>query len=102
MLGSTPLNVLDDCRYLGVHIDNKLDFSLHINQITRKIARNTGVFFKIRNYLPLKARLDFYYGFIYPYLIYGVTVWGGTYDCHLNKLAVQQKRIVRAISYAGF
>ena len=102
MLGSAPLNVLDDCRYLGVHIDSKLDFSLHINQITRKIARNTGVFFKIRNYLPLKARLDFYYGFIYPYLIYGVTVWGGTYDCHLTKLTVQQKRIVRAMSDAGF
>ena len=93
---------MDDCRYLGVHIDSKLNFNLHINQITRKISRNTGIFFKIRKNLPLRARLDFYYGFIYPYLIYSVTVWGGTYDCHLSKLIVQQKRIIRAISDAGF
>ena len=101
MLGSHQLSVLDDCRFLGVQIDSKLDFKLHIDQITRKIARNTGIFFKIRNNLPLKARLDFYYGFVYPYLIYSVTVWGGTYGCHLSKLIVQQKRIIRAISDAG-
>ena len=101
-LGTQNLTIVSDSKFLGVHLDTKLNFDKHIDYITGKIARSTGIFFKIRGNLPLKARLGFYFGFIYPFLIYNVTVWGGTYNCYLSNLIVQHKRIIRAIADAGF
>ena len=42
--------------------------------------------------------LNYYYGFIYPNLIYNIEIWGGTFPCHLESLHVIQKRIVRIIA----
>ena len=82
---------------MGVHIDNKLSFLKHINYLSGKISRSTGIFYRIRRFLPLKARIQFYYCFIYPYLSYCVIVWGATFPTHLTNIIVQQKRIIRLI-----
>ena len=66
--------------FLGVFIDGKLNFHIHIKYVIIKIAHNTGIFYKIRDYLPMKVKL-YYYSLIYSYLINNVEVWGGTYYC---------------------
>ena len=79
-----------------------MNFSVHIGNVVKKISRHTGVLFKIRANIPMKARLDYYYAFVYPYLSYNVIIWGGTYLTHLNPLIVQHKRTIRTICDAGF
>ena len=98
VMDSNHLEYVNSCRYLGIHIDNRLTFSEHINFITGKIARSTGILYKLRFFIPPDARLNFYYAFAYPYLSYCVLVWGGTYDSHLKNLIVQQKKIIRVIA----
>ena len=90
------------CKYLGIYLDHKLTFKEHIQYINSKISRNTGILYKIREYLPLKARLDYYYAYIYPYLTYNTIIWGGTYLTHLQPIILQQKRTIRTIANAGF
>ena len=92
----------NSCKYLGVHLDKNMTFSVHIDEVLNKISRHTGILFKIRNNLPTKARLDYYYAFIYPYLSYNVIFWGATYQTYLNPLIVQHKRTIRTICDAGF
>ena len=101
-LGDDVLKLENSCMFLGVNVDKNLNFSLHINSITSKISKNTGIFYRIRNNLTERARLNFYYAFIFPFLSYNVIVWGGTCRNHLNPLVVQQKRIIRLIANAGF
>ena len=55
---------VDHCKYLGVRIDNKLTFKDHIGYIITKISRYTGILYKIRDNLPMKNRLDYYYAYI--------------------------------------
>ena len=95
----TPVN---NCKYLGIFLDNKLTFKNHIQFINSKISRYTGMLYKIRENLPIKTRLDFYYAYIYPYLSYCTIIWGGTYATHLQPLIIQQKRTIRTITGAGF
>ena len=92
----------DSCKYLGVHLDKNMNFGVQIRDVVNKISRHTGVLFKIRNNLPMKARLDYYYAFIYPYLSYNVIFWGGTYPTYLNPLIVQHKRTIRTMCDAGY
>ena len=42
--------------------------------------------------------LSLYYSLVYPYLTYCIQIWGSTYDSHLVKLIVLQKKIIRIIS----
>ena len=74
--GNNLVNFIFDCKFLGVNIDRNLTFGSHIDQVCAKISKNCGILYKIRNELPLQARVDFYYAFIYPYLTYNVVVWG--------------------------
>ncbi len=39
---------------------------------------------------------------VYPYLSYGITLWGFTYDIHLNKHKIQQNKIIRSIAGAHY
>ena len=48
----------------------------------------------------MKARLNYYYSLIYPYLSYCVIVWGGTYESTLRNLVIQHKKLVRIIADA--
>ena len=98
----TEIHQTNCCKYLGVHLDKKLSFKDHIKYINSKISRHTGILFKIRDNLPLKARLDYYYAFIYPYLSYNIIIWGSAFDTHLLPLITQQKRAIRTIIGAGY
>ena len=90
------------CKYLGVYLDSKLTFNDHIKYINGKISRLTGILYKIRDNLPMKTRLDYYYAYIYPYLSYNIIIWGGTFQTHLQALILQQKRTIRTITNAGY
>ena len=76
----TEIHRTNCCKYLGVHLDSKLNFKDHIQYINSKISKHTGILYKIRDNLPLKTRLDYYYAFIYPYLTYNIIIWGSTYQ----------------------
>ena len=97
MSSGDPLSYNSNCKFLGIHLDDKLTFRTHIDSIISKISKNNGILYRIRNSLPLQARLDFYHGFIYPYLTYNVIVWGGAYQAHLQPLIVMHKRVIRTI-----
>ena len=92
----------NSCKYLGVFVDNRLTFKDHIKYINAKISRHTGILYKIRDNMPLKTRIDYYYAYIYPYLSYNTLIWGGTYDTHLQPLVLQQKRTIRTLTNSGF
>ena len=69
----TPIN---HCKYLGVRIDNKLTFKDHIGYIISKISRYTGILYKIRDNLPMKNRLDYYYAYIYTRIYHIILLFG--------------------------
>ena len=101
LLQNDVLKPSESCKFLGVYLDNKLSFKNHIQHITSKISRHTGILYKIRDLLPVKSRLDYYYSFIYPYLTYCVIVWGSSSASNLKPLIIQQKRAVRTILNAN-
>ena len=92
------------CKFLGVRLDLDLSptFQRHINFVTSKISRHSGILYKIKDRLPIQARLNYYHAFVYPFLKYNVEVWGGSYPTHLKSLIAQHKRVVRNIADAGF
>ena len=92
------INRVSYTKFLGIIIDEKLNWKQHINYVSGKVSRCIGMIIKSRKVLNTESLLTLYYSFIYPFLIYCNHVWGSTYISHLNKLELLQKKIVRIIS----
>ena len=101
-LGNQRLEKSKNCKFLGVTIDEKLNFKDHILSVIGKISITVGLLYKFRNSLNLDAKLNFYYSLIYPLINYNIIVWGGTYSTHLQNLINLQKRSIRIISNAPY
>ena len=57
-------------KFLGVRIDSKLNWNLHIQYIKSKIAKGVGIIRKARRFLADEILITLYYAFLYPYLQY--------------------------------
>ena len=82
-------------KFLGVHIDNKLNWKMHIDYVSGKIARGIGILLKTRKVLRNECMTNLYYAFIYPYLIYCNHIWGNTYTTTLSKVQILQNKAIR-------
>ena len=101
-LNGIPLNYVNSARFLGVMIDNNLNFKSHIDNLVNKVSKLAGILYKIKDCFPISTKLMYYNSFVLPHLTYNILHWGGTNDVHLQSLVVLQKRIVRTIANANF
>ena len=79
-IGQSMLKQTSQCKYLGLIIDNKLNWAAHIAHVKSKISKCVGILMQPRPCLTRKCLLDLYYSFAYPYLIYCLELWGNAGD----------------------
>ena len=89
---------VSEAKFLGVILDDNLNWSNHIAYIKRKVAKSVGIIIKARKVFNKETMLSLYNSLVYPYLSYCIHVWGSAYEVHLSDLVVLQKRIIRIIS----
>jgi len=89
-------------KFLGVFIDEKLNWKKHIEHIASKISKGIGAMGRVRNIVPNKALLMLYYALVYPYLTYCNIVWGSACISSLTKLVSLQNRAIRLITRSPF
>ena len=97
-----PLKFCNETKSLGVIFDQNLSFKSHIQVIISKISKTIGIFYKIRYLVPYNVLLNLYYSLIYPYLIYCLLIWGGTFKTHLYDILLLQKKLVRIITKSNY
>ena len=97
-LSHTTLPYVNHVKFLGLYLDRRLNFSVHIDSVASKLSKISGILFSIRNYAPECVLMNLYYSLVFPHLIYGVLLWGGAAKVHLEPLILMQKRIVRILT----
>ena len=97
-INNTKINEVSSSKFLGVIIDNKLNWSQHINYIKNKIAKSVGIIVKARKVFDQPTLLSLYNSLIYPYISYCIHVWGNAPNCYISGLIVLQKKAVRIVS----
>ena len=85
-LGSKPVSRVNCIKYLGVLIDSTLSWKPHIVELSKKLARTSGIFYKIRHYIPFDTLKLLCYSLSYSFITYGISVWGLTHPSYLNPL----------------
>ena len=98
LINGNQITEVNETKFLGVIIDNKLTWCPHIMYISKKIAKGIGIILKARKVFNNETLFSLYYTFVYPYLNYCIHVWGKAYDTHLRHLIVLQIKIIRIIN----
>ena len=63
-MNKTRLQRENSIKYLGVIFDDKLCWTNHIDNLSNQLARCSGLFCRLRNYVPRKTLCLLYYNLV--------------------------------------
>ena len=101
-VGNNTMNDTSVTKFLGIHLDKKLNFVNHITEMSMKVAKTIEFLYKLNHFLPETILKTLYTLLIHPYLSYGIEAWHGTYQNKTSKIFVLQKKAIRAINNLAY
>ena len=90
--------LVENFMFLGITINNKLNWNSHINKVTNKISKTVGILNKLRTFLPSGVLQTIYNTLILLHMIYGILAWGR----HTKVIHKIQKRAIRIIAASKY
>ena len=95
---TSNISVCESSKYLGVTIDHRLSFKLHILSLETRVSRSVGILSKLRSTFPSPTLLLLYHALVQPHLVYVLPLWGSTFKTYLSKLQILQNKALRIIT----
>ena len=80
-IGEDIIERVNSCKYLGVYLDDNLQYHDQINHIKSKLRQMRGISYRLGKYLDKKSARKIYYSMVYSTVAYCITVWGGVFCC---------------------
>ena len=101
-MGVHEIEKTDNYTYLGIIMDDKLNWNLQTNKLCSKLSNVCGVLSKVRHYLDRSALMLIYNSLFDSRLRYGILGWGTASEKNLSRLRVLQNRAIRFITFSSF
>ncbi len=89
---------VSEFNFLGVTINENLNWKCHIDKISNKISRNIGILNKLKHFLPMQTKMLLYNSLILSQINYGLLIWG--FSC--QRIVKLQKKSVRIIALSKY
>ena len=74
------------CRYLGIMIDNNLNFDIQLNKTLTKMANAIRSIYLVRHFLPLKARIGLFKSLVLSHLNFSDIFFNRCWLCNFREL----------------
>ena len=100
-LNNTALNKSNSVKYLGVMIDDQLNWKTHIELLEKKLSTACALVCKLRYFVNQSCLLKYYYAHVYSHLQYAILAWGSANKSTMKKLNVLHRRVVRLMCLHG-
>lgn len=97
-LNNCAITQSDCIKYLGVYVDQHLNWKQHISVLSKKISRSIGLMYKLRPFVNINVLKNVYNSLIYSHIVYGIQVWGSACDSVLRQILTLQKKAVRMLT----
>ena len=96
-LNGVVLARVDNIKFLGVYIDEKLTWYKHASFVSINVAKSCAIINRIKHIFPTNITLMLYYTLVYLYLNYCCVIWGSACETNLLVLNSLQRRVIRNI-----
>ena len=93
------LSRVNQVKFLGTIIDDKMTWRPHIDYISKKLSKAIAIMYRIKPYVTQETLCGLYYSLVYPYLTYCNVVWGNTFKTHLKPIISLQRKAVRCLNF---
>ena len=80
------LALVENTKYLGVQVDNSLDWKEHFKSVSTTVSRAVGLFKYAKRFLPQTSLKTLYTSIIEPHCRYCCAVWGCCGTTEISKL----------------
>ena len=75
-INTANIDKVQNFNFLGLHVSSDITSNLHIDEVSKKISRVTGILKKLRLIVPKSILLTIYNTLISPHINYGLLIWG--------------------------
>ena len=89
-------------KYLGIYLDEKLNFKTHIKHLCDKLSKLCGIFSRLRHCCSTELLKVIYYALFSSHLQYCNFIWGNATETILRPLASLQDKLIKIISFSPF
>lgn len=96
-INDQSINRVTDYRYLGLKIDNQLNYIEHINDIRKKLASLSGVLGRCGRFLSNKTKMMVYAAMVESHLRYMIPIWSAATKTAIQKIQVAQNRVLKRL-----
>jgi len=94
---NTAIEKVSSIRFLGLIINENLNWKEHMNMLTKKIRSSLGCVIRVKPYLTTEAMLTLYHSLILSHLRYCITSWCFGNTQTINQLQRMCNKFIRAI-----
>ena len=84
-------------KFLGIFIDEKLNWKTQIQSAKSKLASVLSVMHKASVKINIDGMYTLYCSLFHPYLSYCLEIWGNTYASNIKCLFTMQKKAIRLL-----
>jgi len=99
VISGTRVTRVSDCKFLGVHFDENLNFKIHVNDLCSRLSRAVGMLNRISGLVSPMVKLKLYSSLIYSRVSYGITVWGRSSVMNACRIDRILNRARKCVSY---
>ena len=93
---------MNKIKYLGVQVDNSLDWKSQVQAVSLKVSRGLGLLKHAKKFLPFSALTNLYTSIIELHFRYCCSVWGCAGTTQINRLQNLQNRAARIVTNSSF
>ena len=96
-INQTEIKREQSLKFLGVMVDENLNWKSHIDLLLNKISKNVGILYKASKLLNFRCLKSIYFALIHSYINYANIAWASSCKTGLKKIFLKQKHAVRII-----
>jgi hypothetical protein len=99
-LGNFPLKRVEIIRDLGIIMDSKVKFDIHIDTIISRAFKSLGFINRVsKPFNKVHSLKILYYSFVRSILDFACVVWHPHFKYHVNRIESVQKKFIKILNY---
>ena len=101
-IGNNHIKRVQTTKYLGIHLDENLKWTEHVDKLCSKVNRSISGLKQARDYVPSDVLNSIYTSLIQPVFVYCDVVWDNLDQGLATRIQKLQNRAARIITFQGY
>ena len=96
-INSENIYSVDAVKYLGLTVDDKLNWEKHAEELCQKLTKTINAFKIVKRYIPEDRKMNLYYAYIHSRIQYGCELYSCCNKKTLKQIQTKQNRSIKAL-----